>query len=292
METLITNTEVNNSSIILDSKFEKLNWKVIPEGCVTSSGIPLEKVAMVREDTKTVLGVHGLGYLPLQNDELYRLLTRVSESTGLEIVNIGLFNGGKKVFIQMKSGGMELTNVGGKKDNVEGYITGVNSFDGSTPIGFGHSHVTISCQNTFFMALKTLEKVKHTKNMFIKIEDFLRCVDSTMKEEKQTFEIIRRMSETPYTVEMEEKVKHLLFKIPTNVDLNSKEVTTTTNNKIIEFEKELHTEVLEKGRTMWGLFSGVTKYTTFSIDEELKMFGDYGNRERSIFTNLSSLVMN
>ena len=45
---------------------------------------------------------------------------------------------------------------------------------------------------------------------------------------------------------------------------------------------------------MWGLFSGVTKYTTHSISRndntENKMFGVYGNREKEIFANLVELV--
>jgi len=45
---------------------------------------------------------------------------------------------------------------------------------------------------------------------------------------------------------------------------------------------------------MWGLFSGVTKYTTHSIsakdNTENKMFGVYGNREKEIFSDLVELV--
>jgi hypothetical protein len=50
----------------------------------------------------------------------------------------------------------------------------------------------------------------------------------------------------------------------------------------------------QKGDNMWGLFSGVTKYTTHSYSKgdntETKMFGGVGNREREIFTKLVELV--
>jgi hypothetical protein len=56
----------------------------------------------------------------------------------------------------------------------------------------------------------------------------------------------------------------------------------------------LNGELQEKGDNLWGLFSGVTKYTTHSLSKsdntEKKMFGVYGNREREIFNDLVELV--
>lgn len=273
-----------------------LNWTVRTENTQTASGIILDKIAIVREDTNKVIGVHGNGYQPFQNHELFELLHKVTQSTGLEVVNVGLFGLGEKVFVQMKSNDLTIQNVGGKLDKVEGFVTGCNSFDGSTSLGFGHSNITISCTNSFHKSLKTLEKVKHTKNMFIKIEDVLKRIDSSLLEETQTFEVIKRMTENPFTVEMENKVKHILFDVPMKDDLKGDEVSTTKKNKIITFEDSLHTEVLEKGSTMWGLFSGVTHYTTHEIkggnSTENKMFGLVGDREKQIFNMFSDLVMN
>jgi len=57
---------------------------------------------------------------------------------------------------------------------------------------------------------------------------------------------------------------------------------------------DLNGEVQEKGDNLWGLFSGVTKYTTHSMGKsgntENKIFGTYGNREREIYQDLVSLV--
>lgn len=275
------------------SKSNPLDWSVRTENTQTSSGIILDKIAIIREDTNQVIGVHGKGYQPFQNHELFDLLHKVTQSTGLEVERSGLFGNGEKVFVQLKSDDMTVSNVGGVPDTIKGYVTGCNSFDGSTSLGFGNSNVTISCTNTFYKSFKTLEKIKHTINMFIKIEDVLRRIDSTLKEEKETFEIIRRMTENPFTVEMENKVKHLLFDISLKDSLTGDEISTTKKNKIITFENDLRTEVLQKGATMWGLFSGVTKYTTHSIknnSEEVKMFGSYGDRERVIFNQLAQLV--
>jgi hypothetical protein len=67
-----------------------------------------------------------------------------------------------------------------------------------------------------------------------------------------------------------------------------------TQNKLSRFYIDLNGEIQEKGDNIWGLFSGVTKYTTHSIgkgdNSENKMFGTYGNRERHIFKQLVEMV--
>jgi hypothetical protein len=60
------------------------------------------------------------------------------------------------------------------------------------------------------------------------------------------------------------------------------------------FYIDLNGEINQKGDNLWGLFSGVTKYTTHSLTKgdntQAKLFGTYGEREREIFTNLVELV--
>ena len=63
-----------------------------------------------------------------------------------------------------------------------------------------------------------------------------------------------------------------------------------------KFYVDMNGELNEKGNNLWGLFSGVTKYTTHSYQtkgdsSESKLFGGIGERERDIFTELSQLVL-
>lgn len=265
-----------------------LDWSVTTEKKQTESGIILDGIAIIREDTKTCLGEHSENYLPFQNQELLELLYGVSAKTGLVIQNGGLFEGGKKVYIQLKSDNLKLTNVGGVEDVVEGFITGVNSFDGSTSIGFGNSNITISCRNKFFSAYRSLEKIRHTKNMMSKIDEVCLRIDQLVDDEKHIFEKIKIMSSEKYKEEQYQLVVRELFDLG-NVPLDDETISTKKQNKILVFNKTLQEEVAEKGDNIWGLWSGVTKYTTHvgKIKEENKMFGNYGDRERKIFKELS-----
>ncbi len=270
-----------------------LDWNVRSEETQTVSGIKLDKVALVREDTNQILGVHSNGYATYQNSQLADLLQKVSSSTGLDIHRGGEFGGGKKVFIQLKSNDLKLGN-----DKVEGFVTGINSFDGSTSLAFGNSNLTISCTNTFFAAMKNLSKVRHTKNMELRIDEICRGVDMLVDEEQKMFSKIKEMSETRYDKSLTDRITKKLFDIDMNISLENylmkDELSTAKKNKLSRFYIDLNGELQQKGDNLWGLFSGVTKYTTHSLSKndntENKMFGTYGNRERVIFNDLATMV--
>ena len=269
-----------------------LNWKVRTEGIQTSSGIIIpDKIGIVREDDSTILGIHSNGYLPYQNDQMMELLFKVSQQTGLDVHKGGLFGGGRKVYVQLKSNDLTLGT-----DRIEGYVTGINSFDGSTSLSFGPSSKTISCQNTFFGVYKDLDsKVRHTKNMELKIDDICRQIEGVVQEETNVFGSIVKMSETRFDDVIKDRVIKSLFNIERNVDIKDVDsLSTVTQNKLSRFYIDLNGEIQEKGDNIWGLFSGVTKYTTHSMgkgdNSENKMFGTYGNRERQIFKQLVEMV--
>lgn len=269
-----------------------LNWTVRQEALNTESGIVVPKqMAIVREDTNTVLAVHGDGYFPYQNHQLIELLDKVSNQIGLPIHRGGMFGDGAKVFIQLKSNDLKLGT-----DRVEGFITGVNSFDGSTSLAFGPSNITISCQNSFYAAFRNMDtKVRHTKNMIMRVDEICRGLEGVIREEAEMFEDIKKLNETRFSKETQEWVSKLLFNISREVNLNDADaLSTVTQNRLSRFHIDLNGELKEKGDNLWGLFSGVTKYTTHSLtkgdNSENKMFGTYGQRERHIFKELVEMV--
>jgi len=269
-----------------------LNWSVRSEAITTESGIILDGYnAIVRDDTNTPLSVRSDGYHPYQNYQLIELLDRVSQQTGLELKKGGHFKEGARVYIQLKSNDLKLGN-----DRIEGYMTGINSFDGSTSLAFGPSNITISCQNSFFAAFREMNtKIRHTKNMVIKVDEVCRSLENVLQEEKKVFDSIVQLSETRYDDLFKDNVVKKLFNIAKDVDLKDEEaLPSVTRNKLSRFYIDLNGELQQKGDNLWGLFSGVTKYTTHSLSKddntEAKMFGVYGKREQGIFNEMVELV--
>jgi hypothetical protein len=282
--------EQNRITNILDKS--NLNWKVRTEAITTESGILLDGFnAIVRDDINKPLSVRSDGYHPYQNYELIELLDRVSQQTGLELKKGGHFKEGARVYVQLKSNDLKLGN-----DRVEGYLTGINSFDGSTSLAFGPSNITISCQNSFFAAFREMNtKIRHTKNMVIKVDEVCRSLEGVLQEERKVFDSIVQLSETRYDDLFKDNVIKKLFNIEKNINLKDVEsLPTVTRNKLSRFYIDLNGELQGKGDNLWGLFSGVTKYTTHSLSKddntESKMFGVYGKREQGIFNQMVELV--
>ena len=271
----------------------KLNWNVRSEELRTASGIILNDYkALVRDDNNQPLSVVSQTYQPFQNSELYELLEKVSRQTGVAIEKCGYFGEGQKVYIQLKTDDLSMP----KGDKVKGYITGINSFDGTTSLAFGNSSITISCMNTFYAAMRELKtKIRHTKNMSIHIDAVCKDIDVAIQQEKRMFERIKRMSEVTMTDKVKDLVVKALFNLDSTLDLQKEDaVSTVTRNRINHFGIDLKTELNQKGENLWGLFSGVTRYTTHSAvkgdSTESKLFGTSGKRERAVFDTLADLV--
>jgi len=271
-----------------------LNWNVKSEPIQTESGLIINGYnALIREDTNEVLSVRTDSYFPYQNQELMELLFQVSNQTGLQVHKGGFFGKGEKVFIQLKSNDLRLGS-----DRIEGYLTGINSFDGSTSLAFGPSNLTISCQNKFFAAFRELDtKVRHTKNMVIRIDEICRSLEMVLVEEQKVFDNIVRLSETRFDDVIKDRITKHLFNIKKEVDLKDmNSISGKTRNSLARFNMDLESELKDKGDNMWALFSGVTRYSTHSATKNMerntynKMFSVMGQREKKIFNDLVELV--
>lgn len=273
-------------------KAANLDWSVRSENLTTTSGIPVEGKAIIRNDKDIILGTHGADYQPYQNEQLFELLYKITQSTGLDLHRGGHFGSGKKVYVQFKSSDLKIG-----QDIVHGFLTGINSFDGSTSLCFGASSLTVSCSNTFYGVMKGLQnKIKHTKNMLIRLDDVLKRIDESLVEEKVIFDHIKRFSEAKMSQKDIDMVIRTLFGIKKETSLSDYDsLSTRMQNQIASFKTAANQEIIGKGENLWGLFSGVTRYTTHNINskkssDEQKLFGLHGEREKQVFANLAQLV--
>lgn len=270
-----------------------LNWNVNKQTMMTESGIIIpDKVAIIREDNNSVLGVMGKGYEMFQNHEIAELLYQISTHSGLEIHKGGFFGNGEKVYLQLKSDNLSLNG-----DKVEGFLTGASSHDGGTALAFGNTTITISCMNTFHKAFKSLDsKMKHTQSMRPKLDLILKGIDKLIAEEKQDFNTIKRMSEIDLKPEIAELITRTLFQLSKEDMVLRDELSTRKKNQLLDFESDFLTETKQKGLNLWGGMSAVTRYTTHTANSNAergaynKMFGSVGDKERDIWNILSKQV--
>jgi len=259
-----------------------LNWKVEKQPLCLPGDIETPFFGVVRMDNNTCFTTCKEGYTPYQNSELAELLIRMSEKTGYNIHNGGMFNGGGKVYLQLESPN-KIKGIGQNNDVVNGYLTGLNGHDGTTSLKWGETNITISCRNTFMAARKELKSTaRHTQSIHSQVEVAVRELTQVVREEQSLFEKFMNLSEISVK---KEHIVQIVREI-TDVDISKKqselkgEVSGYKINRANEVMNSISKEMNQKGQTMWGLMSGVTQYTSHVMPAPIR---DNGRLE-SIYT--------
>lgn len=244
-----------------------LNWTVSKQPLSLPSGIETGFYGIVRDDNSQTFSTCKDGYTPFQNSELAELLIRISEQTGYEIHSGGTFNGGGKVYIQLNTGN-EIKGLGKNGTTVKGYCTGINSHDGTTSLKWGAVNFTVCCRNTFAMAQRELKNsARHTRSIHQIVEQSINSINGVVEQERSIFDKFITLSEVAVTKEHIAKV----VKQITEVDIMKTaqqakdDYSSYALNRSTDLLGSLSSEMNQKGQTLWGLFSGVTHYTSHKL---------------------------
>lgn len=250
------------------------------------------KSAVVRTDNNAVLGVVGNKYVPIQNQQVLDLIEAGAEKVGLEVTRGLVFDKGAKYCIQIKSDNLIIND-----DLVEGYITGVNSHDGSTAFRFGNTNETISCKNQFNRLFKTHLKTsfRHTASASSQIDALAKDLENQLQLEQQMFQQMKQLAEAPLK-DFGTKVTDIILNEVAGLNATlEEEISTKKQNIVEELKDSLAGEIHSKGKTLWGAFSGVTHYTTHKVShranhDRQKVMGHLAQKENSVFNQLVALV--
>lgn len=151
-----------------------LDWRVERVGLadVDAPGLRFgpDHAAIVRTDTRDVLGIVGGRYTPIQNDEKFRFFDPIVRSGRATLETAGALGRGEKVWVLAKSVTAEVV----PGDPVESYLLLAGSHDGTSAITVLPTGVRVVCQNTLGVALSGKEPrltIRHTASASRRLED-------------------------------------------------------------------------------------------------------------------------
>lgn len=263
-EVVVDKTEIYNKTFELLSD-TKTTWGVTKKPLTCPDGYPTESFGIYRNDNNKWLGTVGKNYEIMQNATLAENIIEASIDIS-EKFRGGELYGGKKVYYQAQLQDSQIAN-----DTIKRYITGLNSHDGSSSIGFGFTNTVVVCQNTFYMAMKEVNRFRHSASAQQRVELAREEIRRVLKMESGLMDNYKRMADTKINTAVTKRVIADLFKFSEeDFDKETKDFSTKKVNDIAKFSDILESELNSHGQTLWGLFNAVTWKTNHQDVKENK----------------------
>lgn len=205
------------------------------------------------------------GYHVSQNADVVEMVLKGIEgySDKLSVTKAGSINGGRRVFMQL---GIEGDSKVGN-DIIKRYVTIIDSNDGSTGLSVGIGDFTMSCSNQFFKFYKKGDaKFRHTATLQQKIQTIPMLIQTALSESIKQIKVYNTFQSTEVSRDLANRmVKSILGydKVITSVAEQSK-LTSRSLAIMDDLYSHIEHEMNEKGENLWGLHSGVTRWTTHS----------------------------
>lgn len=248
---------------------------------------------VVRLSDKSVLGVVGPTYHPVQNEEAFRFFDPAIEAGLITIETAGSLKQGKRVWMLAKVAGAVADVVPG--DEVNGYFLISNSHDGTTSVRAGFTGVRVVCSNTLAEAHggEALIRINHTKNAVVELSRLQEIVGFHRDRFEKSVEHMRQLARVGIDEAELRKYVERVFAPDLDQHAPDAQVRTYVDNT---FEKIR--PLFEAGRgndmdgvsgTVWAAYNAVSEFLTWergrSVDSRIDSlwFGSSANLNARAF---------
>lgn len=166
--TYVGDSEITGKEMLLRAG---LDWTVTKEKLEAVIGDErlsvADRYALVRSDTRTVLGVVGERYTVVNNDAAFGVPDVLVEEGKIGYHTAGSLKGGRIVWSLAKMhGDLGVDLLDGSTDVIERYLLFTNGHDGRHPLVVGVTPIRVVCNNTLNFALgrglKAETRIRHT----------------------------------------------------------------------------------------------------------------------------------
>ena len=261
-----------------------LDFRIEKEQLLSATGKPTPFYGLFNDKTGECINSVKEGYTVSQNDEVVELVLNGMQGFGeLSVSKAGALNGGRKVFIQLGIEGMSLVG----SERIKRYVTIIDSNDGSTGLSVGIGELVMSCQNQFFKFYKSGQsKLRHTASLTQRIKEIPYLIEMALSESLKLTETYIEMQNYNFKSNevsralADEMVRYILGFDRTMSIKTESELSTRSLNAMETLYSHIEKETNQKGQNMFGLFSGVTSWTTHEKSAPRRENG----REESMMT--------
>jgi hypothetical protein len=239
----------------------KLNWDIRLEPVILNKSFDTGKKAIIRNDTNQLLSIVGKHYEPVTNYQLMHFTDALTKSGEFELKGFDELNDGKIVMAFLKNTNPNLKINGCSNEE---YMFVGNSFDGTKRFHIGTASNLIRCSNQWSATLKVFNK-KHTS--YLDINDTI--AQDIIRNYKAKKGILYESFDGMESVRVDENViTRLIKEVHVMLATDSKAIKQkdwTSSPSMLTLRKSIDREMKDLGNNAFGLFNGVTWYTTHEM---------------------------
>lgn len=257
-----------------------LDWEVALEPIALATGEQIDfKQAVVRQTDRSVLGVIGMGYKPVQNAEAFDFADALVADDGNKYETAGSLDGGKTIFLSVDLSAVEPIKVAGDSE-FKTFLLLSNAHDGSKALRVTVTPVRVVCQNTLNLAFrgsKNVFTIRHTGDVQSKMTAARDALDISIDYMRRFESVAASLVDLTITDARAEKVVRDAFQMRESTEdtPDSKWHTEHHATKALDLLSSSADLAPFKG-TGWGVLNAVAEY----VDHERQ----YGKgTERDMF---------
>jgi phage/plasmid-like protein (TIGR03299 family) len=262
---MFVHNDKKNPTVSQILKDTGLDFTIIKERmtCVYDGKVlPSPYFALINDKSGEIINSVKSGYTISQNEDIVKMVVEGMKNFGdLSIKTGGSINGGKKVYLQLAiEGNAKVGN-----DTIKRYVTIIDSNDGSSSLSVGVGDFTMSCANMFFAFSKLGQsRFRHTATLEQRLLELPSLIESALAESMRMMELYKSFQSTPCSRDLAHSmVNHLLgFDKASMTKKEFTELSGKSLNAMNSLYDNIETEMNGKGENVWGLHSGVTRWTT------------------------------
>jgi phage/plasmid-like protein (TIGR03299 family) len=238
-----------------------LNYRVDLKPIYTADGtlIPQRK-AVIRDDSREVLGVVGNSYQPVQNFQSFGFLDSIVADGQLRYHTAGALGKGEKIWMLAKlPGEIRIKN---SEDVTEQFLLLSNSHDGSSALRVFFTPIRVVCANTMGLAERRGRgqgvSVVHKGDLTAKVSEAQKILGLAARFYDNVEEKINQLAILyPTRAQLTTYFEHLY---PDSPDSRNKRAENVRSELFRLFEEGRGQNIPETRMTMWAAFNAVTEF--------------------------------
>lgn len=219
------------------------------------------KQALVRSDNGQLLSIRSNQYYPVFNRDMELIKERVLATNMFSFKGYEEFQHGKRILAFFENRGQFKLCGQAVKD----FLIIGNSHDTSSKLFIGTSNYMYRCENQFSSKIRNIEW-KHTKRFDM---DFL-SINNVIRSYEQGRQELYTKMERLKLVQVDVALIHrLAAQLMGAIDRTDRELDAPQlkqSKQTIQLLECIETEIRDLGPTLWGVFNGVTRYTSNHLE--------------------------